>query len=62
MKRESAARWCSTCDEWREHETSIKGDLTTGEEVEIISCSGCRTVAERRKLDPVEPPPRRASS
>ena len=56
MKRESAVRWCDTCDEWREHETSIEGNLSTGEEVETVYCPRCRTVAERRKLDPVEPP------
>ena len=60
MKRESAVRWCATCEEWREHETRIEGDLATGEEVETVYCSRCSTVVERRKLAPVELPERRS--
>ncbi len=60
-ERESAARWCSTCEGWREHETRIEGNLSTGEEHEIITCSRCGTVVERRKLAPVELPARRVT-
>lgn len=59
-ERESAVRWCSTCEEWREHEARIEGNIATRAEHEIVYCSRCGTVAERRKLDPVEPPARRA--
>jgi len=62
MERESAARWCDTCDEWREHESRIEGDLATGEEVETVYCSRCGTVVERRKLDPVELPAKTAAT
>ncbi len=46
-ERESAVRWCDTCEEWREHETRYQGNIATGEEHEIITCSRCGTVVER---------------
>jgi len=61
-KRERAARWCATCDEWREHESRYQGNIATGEEVEVVTCARCRTVAERRKLDPVELPAKTAAT
>jgi len=52
--RENAARWCSTCDEWSSHEVRLEGNISAGEEVELVTCARCGTVADRRKLDPVE--------
>jgi len=48
--------WCATCDDWRTHESRYEGNLSTREEVEIVSCSRCGTVVERRKLAPVKLP------
>jgi len=55
--REPAARWCDVCEEWSTHETRIEGNVSM--EVEIVYCARCGTVAERRKLDPVELPEKR---
>jgi len=54
--RESAMRWCSTCESWSTHEARYEGNVATREEHEVVYCSRCGTVAERRKLDPVELP------
>jgi len=52
-ERESAARWCSPCEEWTLHDTHVDGNRSTREEVETVYCSRCGTVEERRKLGPL---------
>ena len=56
MMMNDGVRWCHTCDEWREHETRIEGNISTREEVEVVYCARCGTVVERRKLARVELP------
>lgn len=42
-------RYCPDCARWFDFDLRIEGNLSTGEEWEIISCPVCRWIDEKKR-------------
>ncbi len=45
----SDRRFCPDCNRSRDFERRIEGNLSTGEEWQILSCPTCRWIDEKRR-------------
>lgn len=43
-------RHCPDCDRWLDFERRIEGNISTGEEWEILSCPVCGWIDEKKRV------------